>query len=85
MTIKMYRYPPYFYNNFNKSHHLYNNCQNKINEQEKTKKDDVNYISFLGFSIYFDDLLIIMLLFILYNEKTEDKELLFCLVLLLLS
>lgn len=85
MTIKMYRYPPYFYNNFNTSHNLNNNSQDKIKEQKKPKKGDVNCISFLGLSIYFDDLLIIILLFILYNEKTDNKELLFCLVSLLLS
>lgn len=81
----MYRYPAYFYNNFNKSRYISNTCQDKINEKEKPKKDDMDYISFLGLSIYFDDLLIILLLFILYNENTENKELIFFLVLLLLS
>ena len=81
----MYRYPPYFYKPFNISHHLNNNIQNNIKESKKPKKENLNYISFLGLSIYFDDFLIIILLFILYNEKTDNKELLFCLVLLLLT
>lgn len=81
----MYRYPPYLKQN-HFSYHKESHTK-KINNTSKDIKleEDVEKISLLGFSISFDDLLIIVLLFILYNEKSSDKGVFFCLVLLLLS
>ena len=45
--------------------------------------DDI--INIFGLNLYFDDLLIIMLLIFLYNEKVQDNLLFISLVLLLLS
>lgn len=62
---------------------IFSNPQNK-----DTKNSDNNYspiFSILGINIYFDDILIICLLFFLYNEKVEDYYLYFALILLLLS
>ena len=42
-------------------------------------------IELLGISLYLDDLIILGLLFILYNEKVKDDMLFICLILLLLS
>ena len=85
MIIIMYRYPPYL-----KQNHFSYNEESHTKKTNNTSKDikleeDVEKISLLGFSISFDDLLIIVLLFILYNEKSSDKGVFFCLVLLLLS
>lgn len=85
MIIIMYRYPPYL----NQNHFSYHE-ESHTKKTNNTSKDikleeDVEKISLLGFSISFDDLLIIVLLFILYNEKSSDKGVFFCLVLLLLS
>jgi len=44
-----------------------------------------NYIEIMGIKLYFDDLLIICLLFFLYNEGVKDKYLFISLILLLLS
>lgn len=38
-----------------------------------------------GLKLYFDDLLIICILFFLYSEKIQESELFMCLILLLLT
>ena len=44
-----------------------------------------NYIEFMGIKLYFDDILLICLLFFLYNENVKDTYLFISLILLLLS
>ena len=44
-----------------------------------------NYIEIFGIKLYFDDLLLICLIFFLYNEGVKDKYLFISLILLLLS
>ncbi len=45
----------------------------------------LEYIDVLGYRIYIDDLLLIVLIFFLYKEGVEDNLLLMCLISLLFS
>lgn len=47
--------------------------------------DDKNCFEIFGITLYFDDILIICLLFFLYNEGVKDQLLFISLILLLLS
>lgn len=47
--------------------------------------DNSEYIEIFNFKFYFDDLLIICLLFFLYKEEVKDEFLYVALILLLLS
>ena len=44
-----------------------------------------HFLSILGIKLYFDDLIILALLFFLYNEGVKDEGLFICLILLLIS
>lgn len=44
-----------------------------------------NYIEIMGIKLYFDDILLICLIFFLYNENVKDTYLFISLILLLLS
>ncbi len=44
-----------------------------------------NYIEIMGIKLFFDDLLLICLIFFLYNEGVQDQFLFISLILLLLS
>jgi len=44
-----------------------------------------SFFEFLGIKLYFDDLLIICILFFLFSEGIQNTELFMCLILLLLS
>lgn len=55
-------------------------------KKEKTKQQESPPLfSFFGINLYFDDVLILCILFFLYNEKVNDPYLFFTLVLLLLT
>ena len=54
-------------------------------KQEQEKKKENPLFNFGGVSLYFDDVLLICLIFFLYQEGVKDKELLLILILLLLS
>ena len=43
------------------------------------------FFEIFGLKLYFDDIIIICILFFLYNEKVKDDELFICLILLLIS
>lgn len=53
--------------------------------QETRSSEDSPIFEIFGIKLYFDDLLLLGLLFFLYSEGVEDQELFFALVLLLLS
>lgn len=55
-----------------------------VSQTSKTKSDDVLF-EILGIKLYFDDILLICLIFFLYNEGVQDEYLFIALVLLLLS
>lgn len=60
-----------------------NNCNNcKINEKEETPKP---LFEVFGIKLFFDDILLISLIFFLYSEGVKDQSLFISLILLLLS
>ena len=86
---------PFFYNNrfyhYANTNKPANQIQNNNNKFEPPKKDSENkqssesFFEVFGLKLYFDDILIICLLFFLYIEKVQDEELFICLILLLFS
>ena len=72
------------------------NCKNESNNNllfntPNIKTDSFNsheyeqFINIFGFKLYFDDLLILALLFFLYKEEIKDESLYIALILLLLT
>ena len=93
-------YPPPSYNVHSKTSPKqintdYNSCKGKSTsyksnitkpKKEKAKQQESPPLfSFFGINLYFDDVLILCILFFLYNEKVNDPYLFFTLVLLLLT
>ena len=60
-----------------------NNCVNK-NHSKNQEKDDY-WLDVFGIKLYYDDVLILSLLFFLYKEEVKDEWLFLALVLLLIS
>lgn len=54
-------------------------------DRSKPKPNDNVWLDLLGIKIYFDDALILSLLFFLYKEEVKDEGLFLALVLLLIS
>ena len=67
--------------------------KNNYTNLEKTKKisnksekvEETHLFEILGIKLYFDDILLICLIFFLYNEGVQDQYLFIVLILLLLS
>lgn len=57
-----------------------NSCSTK-----KPKQEDPVWLDIFGIKLYFDDVLILSLLFFLYKEEVKDEGLFLALVLLLIS
>jgi len=53
--------------------------------ENKTSNQNESFFSILGIKLYFDDIIILALLFFLYNEGVKDDGLFTYLILLLLS
>ena len=61
-------------------------------KEDSIKRDNTHceesseyFFEIFGLKLYFDDILIICLLYFLYSEGVQDQELFICLILLLLS
>ena len=52
---------------------------------ENAKESEKPFLEFMGFSLYFDDILLLCLLFFLYQEGVQDMYIYLALVLLLMS
>lgn len=66
------------------------NNQNRLKpptkiEHTTASKDDDLIFEIFGIKLYFDDILLICLIFFLYNEGVQDQYLFIALILLLLS
>ena len=61
-----------------------NSSQSGTSENRNSTKDE-QFFSIFGIKLLFDDLIILALLFFLYNEGVKDEGLFLCLILLLLS
>ncbi len=85
--------PNYFY--YNKNTHTSSNSTNvtpqieTINSNKQKKNNSKNsqdcFFELFGLNLYFDDILLISLIFFLYQEGVKDEELFVSLILLLLS
>ena len=80
---------PDFYNNYNtnipsKTNSNFSNEYNPTNKK-KPNSDDPVWLDLFGIKLYFDDVLILSLLFFLYKEEVKDEGLFLALVLLLIS
>lgn len=65
-------------------------CEEKPKLEEtrsikKPKQEDPVWLDIFGIKLYFDDVLILSLLFFLYKEEVKDEGLFLALVLLLIS
>lgn len=85
-----YGYPNYskYINNKNSQLHC-NNIKTSSNtckdETISKTSEDRDYFEIMGIKLYFDDILLICLIFFLYSEGVQDEMLFIALVLLLLS
>lgn len=64
------------------------NIHKETNEQKNNSKkqlDENYFFELFGLKLYFDDILLICLIFFLYQEGVKDDELFISLILLLLS
>ena len=61
------------------------NLDNKKNNSNKTDNSSNYFFELFGLKLYFDDILLICLIFFLYQEGVKDDELFISLILLLLS
>lgn len=94
-----YRYPSTLNNSFYHKNSSFNTPENttkntinnnccEIEDKKKTSESiDASeaFFELFGLKLYFDDVLIICILFFLYTEKVKNDELFICLILLLLT
>lgn len=84
---------PYRRNNYYTQHyHQFPNIKSNCNDNSSDKKhtnekndEDEVWLELFGIKLYFDDILILSLLFFLYKENVKDEGLFLALVLLLIS
>ncbi len=67
--------------NFNKTINT-NKKKEKVSEGNETSEA---FFEIFGLKLFFDDVLILCILYFLYTEKIKNEELFICLILLLLS
>lgn len=88
-TINSYRTKSNF--NYSKNEKdksfLLKDLSNTINNSDNNSSTSTNmeYFEIFGIKLFFDDILLICLLFFLYNEGIKDQYLFIALILLLLS
>ena len=70
--------------NINSSHNNNNKCTSQDFSKKNNYEDDV-WLDIFGIKLYFDDILILSLLFFLYKEDVKDEGLFLALILLLIS
>ena len=70
--------------NFDSSH-TESDDSNKKNNSKKSNSGSDCFFELFGLKLYFDDILLICLIFFLYQEGVKDDELFISLILLLLS
>jgi len=70
-------------NNYNQQEKKSEDCDSKQNNNLDESSE--YFFEIFGIKLYFDDILILCLLFFLYTEGVKDQELFLCLILLLIS
>ena len=68
-----------------KSTHSIPTLEEVKKEERSSSEEDSPLFQILGINLYFDDILIICLIFFLYQEGVQDESLFIALILLLLS
>ena len=61
------------------------NVEKKENCSSKSSKKEEPFFEIFGLSLYFDDILLVCLIFFLYQEGVKDEGLFLALILLLLT
>jgi len=59
--------------------------ENNSNKETRNIKTDAPIFEIFGIKLFFDDILLVSLIFFLYNEGVKDQSLFIALILLLLS
>ena len=91
--------PPYFYNPTYRRNYINNyerkqpninkkdsdNSTNKVSNYDTRNSNNNEFIEIFGIKLFFDDILILCLLFFLYKQNVNDPLLFIALLLLLLS
>ncbi len=75
-------------NPINSNTNINNNTSNTLLKdiiKDEVKEDRQELFDFMGIKLYFDDVLLICLIFFLYNEGVKDQYLFISLIMLLLS
>lgn len=87
-----YNHPKPINSNISNDSHLnytkHEPIENKNEYKEKaseSREASEAFFEIFGLKLYFDDILIMCILFFLYTEKVQDEELFICLILLLLT
>lgn len=62
-----------------------NSVNSKQSDQQSNSNDDAPLFQIFGINLYFDDILLICLIWFLYDEGVKDESLFIALILLLLS
>lgn len=86
-----YNYSPYYNpsihsSNGNASNHKFERKPEYETQKNKSNSNEDDYLfDLFGLKLYFDDILILSLLYFLYNEGVKDEMLFISLLLLLIS
>jgi len=71
--------------NSNRGSNPFLNLFNFSGRENTENNEDNSFFEIFGIKLFYDDILIICMLFFLYNEGIEDQSLFFALILLLIS
>ena len=83
----IYKIPRNSTNNYNKNTNTISSKENIEPKEKASVSSEASdaFFEIFGLKLYFDDILIMCILFFLYNEKVHNEELFICLILLLLT
>lgn len=74
-----------YYESKQKASKNYYEAKQEASENIENSEASEAFFEIFGLKLYFDDILIMCILFFLYTEKVHDDELFICLILLLLT
>lgn len=80
-----YKNLPYKTTNFSETNQNQDTSVNYKKQKNSSQNNENYFFELFGLKLYFDDVLLICLIFFLYQEGVKDEELFISLILLLLS
>lgn len=83
-----YRRNNFYTHNYSQFPNVKSNCNDISSHKQninKNNNEDEVWLELFGIKLYFDDILILSLLFFLYKEDVKDEGLFLALILLLIS